>query len=389
MPSRGPLDGIRVVEMAVVVAGPAAGVMLTDWGADVVKIEPREGDPQRGNVDTSYFELDNRGKRSVSLDLKTESGRAIAQSLVSQADVFLTNMRISALRRLELDPESLTVKYPRLVYASITGYGNRGEFAQRAGYDIGAFWSRSGMALAHTPRGETPPVLRPGIGDHMTAASLVAGICAALFERERTGRGGIVRSSLLRNGAYALGSDLISQLRGFNPRPGMRRMQYNPLLAVFRTSDDRWFWLLGVQTTRHWPGVCRAIGRPELIGDTRFKDFGSLLKNRLDVLAILDEAFTTQPMDYWAEMFDREDVWWDPLQSFDEVIEDPAVWAAGALRETDYAGPTIATPVDFDGFEPGAAPRAPEAGEHTELVLLELGYQWDEIAKLQADGVIP
>lgn len=391
----GPLEGVRVVELAVVIAGPACGTLLADWGASVVKIEPPEGDPQRGNIDTSLFELDNRGKRSVCLDLKNPGGREILFRLLDGADVLVTNLRLSALARLGLDYESLSSRFPGLVYGAITGYGASGEGADRAGYDIGAYWSRSGMALAISQPGTPPPVSRPGMGDHPTGLALAAGICAALLEQRRTGRGRFVTTSLLRAGAYVVGSDLVSHARGGHPVAQVPRLLHNPLLAVYQAGDGQWFWLLGVQPTRHWPSVTRAIGRPELATDARFATMEGLMGHAREVLAILDEAFAAESLATWAEIFAREDVWWDPVLSFEQVRDDPLVRAAGVFRAADGGGGpagawTVATPVDFARApSPDLAPRAPEAGEHTEEVLLELGYDWPDIVTLKDAGAVP
>jgi crotonobetainyl-CoA:carnitine CoA-transferase CaiB-like acyl-CoA transferase len=386
----GPLEGIRVIELGVVIAGPAAAGLLGDWGADVVKVEPPTGDPQRGNAETALFELDNRGKRSVCLDLKTPGGVELLIQLLSNADVFVTNLRLPALARLGLDHESLAKRFPALIYAAITGYGTSSDGADKAGYDVGAYWSRSGMALALTPDGTEPPVSRPGMGDHPTGMALAAGICAALVERNRTGRGQFVSTSLLRTGAYVIGSDLASRANGGHLEPGLRRMMFNPLLAVYRSADERWFWLLGLQATRHWPRITRAIGRPELVDDPRFSTMRALMTNRQEVLAVLDEAFTAQPMAYWADVFAREDVWWDPLLTFDEVLTDPLVASAGVFREVaDSDDRAVAGPVDFSSLEPGPAPRAPEAGEHTEQILLDAGLDWDDITAAKDAGAIP
>ncbi|HEX4431368.1 MAG TPA: CoA transferase, partial [Frankiaceae bacterium] len=239
-----PLAGVRVVELAVVIAGPAAAAMLGDWGADVVKVEPHAGDPHRANTQTAYFELDNRNKRSICLDLKLEVGREILLRLLEDADVFVTNLRPAALAGLRLDYATLTERFPRLVYASITGYGQAAP--EKAGYDIGAFWSRAGIALALTPEGDAPPVSRPGLGDHPTGLAMVAGIAGALFQRERTGQGSLVETSLLRTGLYVLGSDLVVQMAGDRPVRGLRRALYNPLLACYQSQDGKWFWLLGL-----------------------------------------------------------------------------------------------------------------------------------------------
>jgi crotonobetainyl-CoA:carnitine CoA-transferase CaiB-like acyl-CoA transferase len=385
-----PLEGVRVVELGVVVAGPATGTLLADWGADVIKLEPPEGDPQRGNTNAVYFDLDNRGKRSVALDLKKLEGRAVAHTLVDTADVFVSNLRAGALARLGLDYETLAQRNPRLVYAAISGYGAHGEAAEKAGYDVGAFWSRSGMALALTPQGNEPPVPRPGMGDHVTSLATAAGITAALFARHTTGVGQQVLTSLLRTGAYVVSGDIATKANGTDPRAGLRRMMFNPLLGSYQAGDGRWFWLLGVQATRHWPGITRAIGRPELAEDPRFVGLDKLTRNRLEVLKILDEAFATKTLDEWAVLFAEHDIWWDPLLTYEQLLVDPVTLAAGVFRDVEGASRrTVATPVDFSTFAAGPAPTAPEAGQHTEEVLLELGYDWDAIGRLHAAGVLP
>jgi crotonobetainyl-CoA:carnitine CoA-transferase CaiB-like acyl-CoA transferase len=398
---------VKVVELGVVVAGPACAGILLDWGAEVVKVEPPEGDPHRGNIITALFELDNRGKRSVCLDLKNEAAREVLLRLLADADVLVTNLRLAALARLGLDYETLSARFPRLIYAAATGYGVTGEGADKPGYDMGAYWSRAGIAFALTQEGTPPPVSRPGMGDHPTAMALAAGVCAALVEQRTHGRGQFVTTSLLRTGSYTISCDLASHARGQLATPGLSRMMYNPILAVYQAGDGHWFWLLGLQGARHWPSIARAIDRPELAEDPRYATMADLGRNRGEVLALLDEAFARQPLDHWAEVFARHDVWWDPVYSFDEVLADPFAHAAGVFRpvaardgdatgENDAAGPTgerrvvtVATPVDFSSFQPGDAPRAPEIGEHTEEVLLDLGFDWSRIIALKDAGAIP
>ena len=383
----GPLDGVRVVELGVVIAGPAAAAILADWGADVVMVEPRKGDPQRGNTEPAYFGLDNRGKRSVALDLKTPEGRDVVLALIERADVVVTNLRSSALERLGLDWATISARFPRLVYAAITGYGTGDP--DRPGYDMGAFWSRAGTALALTPKGGEPPFQRPGMGDHITAVNAAAGICAALLARSRTGTGQLVSTSLLRAGTYVIGSDLAVLARGGRPGTRARRFMGNPLLGSYRAGDDRWFWLLGVQSGRHWPSVARAIGRPDLADDPRYADPGQLVANRRAAMELLDEAFSARPLAEWEAVFAREDVWYERVQSPEEALADPVLAAAGAFRDTEDGGRTVATPVDFSTIQAGPAPRAPEAGEHTEEVLLELGWTWADMSGLKDRGVIP
>ncbi|HEX4019167.1 MAG TPA: CaiB/BaiF CoA-transferase family protein [Frankiaceae bacterium] len=383
-----PLDGVRVVELGVVIAGPAAAAMLGDWGADVIKVEPHAGDPHRSNTVTAYFELDNRNKRSICLDLKAREGREILLRLLENADVFVTNFRPAALAGLGLDYASLSARFPRLVYAAVTGYGQAAP--EKAGYDIGAFWSRAGVAMALTPEGDAPPVSRPGLGDHPTGLAMAAGIAAALFQRERTGAGSLVETSLLRTGLYVLGSDLIVEMDGARPVRGLRRALYNPLLACYQSQDGKWFWLLGLQGDRFWPGLTRALGRPDLLVDPRFSNHGELVRHRDELIPLLDEIFSAWSMENLAAAFAREDVWWDPIQDFHDVVADPMNAAAGAFPQIDGSSRrTVASPIDFGGELPGQASRAPETGEHTEQLLLDLGYEWDDIARLQQERVIP
>lgn len=385
----GPLEGTVVLELAVALAAPAATALLGDWGAQIIKVEPLTGDPQRGNTSNSYFSQDNRAKRSIALDLTTDEGREIMLRLVDRADVFVTNIRPGGLDRLGMDASSLLDRNPRLVYAQLTGYGAEGPAADRPGYDIGAFWSRSGVAGALAGTAE-PPVQRPGMGDHTTGLALVAAINAALFDRERTGRGGVVSTSLVRTGAYVISSDLAAHANGEIAEAGLRRVLYNPLLGCYRAADDRWFFLLGLEATRHWPNVAAAIGRDDLVDDPRFADFMALITNAQDLIAILDEAFATKPLEEWRTIFDEHDVWWDPVQSFADVMADPIMRAAGVFRSMDGERVAIAGPADV-GDRPldVAVARAPELGQHTEEILLELGYDWGAISSLMERRVIP
>jgi crotonobetainyl-CoA:carnitine CoA-transferase CaiB-like acyl-CoA transferase len=383
-----PLQGIRVVEIGVVIAGPAAAALLGDWGADVIKVEPIEGDPARGNPAQSYFQLDNRGKRSIAVDIGSPAGLDITLTLLDGADVFVTNLRARALARLGLDPASLAARNPRLVYASVSGYGSDGPAEDKPGYDIGAFWSRAGVAAALVGPGREPPVSRPGMGDHTTALSLVSGILGALLERQRTGLGQTVSTSLMRAGTYFISSDISALLNGDAPQSGLRRAMYNPLLACYQAGDSKWFWLLGLQAWRHWPNVAAAVGRPDLLDDDRFSSFDALRAHREEAMAVLDEEFAKRPLSEWAPIFEAHDVWWDPVQDLDEVVADPVFGSCGAVRPMGGGMKTIAPPVDLGGHDLGPAAPAPETGQHTEEILLELGYDWDGIASLKGSSVV-
>jgi len=397
------MDGVRVVELGFWVAGPSAAGVLADWGASVVKIEPPDGDPFRGlflaasGVDLPVnppFELDNRGKRSIALALDRPEARKIAHALIARADVFVTNVRAAGLARAGLDWETLHALNPRLVYAAVTGYGDAGPERDRAAYDVGAFWSRAGIAAALTPPGGEPPYQRGAMGDHVAGITVAGAVAAALYARDRTGRGQRVSTSLLRIGLFVLGWDTSTTLRvGAAAAPMTRRATPNPLIGCYPDRDGRWFWLLGLQGDRHWPDVVRAVGRPDLLRDPRFDGMAARRANCAELVAILDAIFTTRPLAEWGPVFDREGVWWAPVQTTREVVVDPQAVAAGGFVDVPMPdGGTIrgvASPADFSGtpWTPGAG--VPECGQHTEEVLQELGYDWERIGALKAAGVIP
>ncbi len=396
----GPLDGVRVVELGVWVAGPGAGGILADWGADVVKIEPPSGDPARSFAsmlggDLPFnppFELDNRGKRSVVIDLGTDDGRGLAFRLLEGADVFVTNVRLAGLERAGLGYDAVARRCPGLVYGAITGYGLEGADRDRAAYDIGAFWARSGVAALLTAPGGTPPFQRGGMGDHTVAMSLAAGVCAALAARTRTGEGQFVSTSLLRQGLYTIGFDVNTALRfGVPIGVATRETMGNPVINSYRDRDGRWFWLIGLEGERHWPDLCRAVGRTEWLDDERFASPRGRRKNSAELCALLDEIFATRTRDEWSDVFDRENVWWAPVQDLDEVVDDPQVRASGGFVDVPDEGGTatmVATPVDFSATPWAPRSMPPDPGQHTDEVLAELGVSVDEIEKLRASGVV-
>ena len=379
--SPGPLHGTRVVELGVWVAGPAAAGIMADWGADVIKIEPATGDPQRAvfgavGVDDTLpvppFEVDNRGKRSVVLDLRTEAHGDVLHALLADADVLVTNMRQSALGRLGFDHETVSARHPHLVYGVISGYGLDGPDADRAGYDTGAFWARSGLAHTMVPPGEMPPALRSGTGDHMTGMTLAAGIMAKLLERTSTGTGGLVSTSLMRTGMYSIAWEMGIQLRfGRRSRTRPRDRNPSPLVNSYATADDRVFWLICLEADRHWPKVLAAIGRPDLAEDPRYADAQSRMEHCEPLIAELDAVFATRTLEEWGTVLDEHDVWWAPVNSIVDVIADPQA-APGFVDMTPRPGEdpyrAVRTPVDFAGFDMPAGP-VPRLGEHTDAVL--------------------
>ena len=395
------LNGLKVVEMTVWVAGPSAGGIMADWGADVVKVEPPVGDPQRNlfkaigykeDMPNPAFALDNRGKRSVVLDLRSDEGKAAMEKLLEGADIFLSNMRPSALERLNLHPSQVHERFPKLIVATVSGYGLDGPEAGRPGYDIGAFWARGGIARPLVPRAAAPVGVRAGLGDHVTGIITVSGIMGAVFERGRTGKGRFVETSLLRAGAYTIGGDIGIQLQ-FGRIESTKARDKNPLALVncYEAGDGKWFWLIGLEAERHFPGVLRALGREELAEDERFKDAKSRKRHSEDLVAEFDRGFKTQPREYWAKRFDAEDVWWAPAQSLAEVVEDEQLHAAGGFieipaGEVEEKMTAVASPVTFRGDPLTHTGPIPALGEHTAEVLSEAGMSQEEIEKVALEG---
>ncbi|HYO05182.1 MAG TPA: CoA transferase [Mycobacterium sp.] len=384
----GPMEDVKVVELGVWVAGPAAGGILADWGADVVKIEPPTGDPARtfgrmlglpqdGHAASPPFEMDNRSKRSVVLDVGTDEGRASAMDLLADADVFLTNVRPAALQRLKLDYETVAALNPRLVYGLITGYGMTGPDADRAAYDVAAFWARAGLAHLLTRPGDTPPFQRGGMGDHAVGMTLAAAVCVALVARARTSAGQLVTTSLYRQGVYTVSFDLNTYLLAGHPISiGQRESMGNPCMNNYAAGDGRRFWIVGLEGDRHWPALCRAVGQEVWLRDPRFATARDRFLNGERLIAELDAIFATKSLAEWADVFNREpDFFWSPINSLEDILGDEQFHAGGGLVDVpdgDASIPMVATPADFHGtpWEPRWA--ATGLGEHTDEVLAEL-----------------
>lgn len=397
------LAGLRVVEMGLWVAAPAAGGTLADWGAEVIKIEAPSGDPMRGlfgalsgskETRCPPFDLHNRGKRSVAVDTTYEEGRQIVERIIGSADVFLTNLRPASLERLGLDHQRLRSKYPRLIYASLTGYGHDGPDRDAPGYDVAAFAARGGVADRSTPPGDAPVNLASGMGDTVTGIATVAGILAAIVYRERTGEGRFVSTSLLRAGTYCIGMDLATRLTLGRLAPTQRRTAPpNPLLNPYAAGDGRWFWLIGAESERHWPKLLAATGDSRLT-DERFSTPRGRRRNADFLVSLLDEIFGELSRDQWAHRFDEEGVWWAPVNSAEDVLTDPQASSAGVFVDVpatqgaeDLVVSSVATPVDFDGASV-ALTAPPAVGIDTEAVLRELGMHPQELKSLHDRQVV-
>ena len=399
-----PMEGIRVVEVAQWWFVPAAAAVLADWGADVVKIEhPTSGDPQRGLMTGGLLpggggfnfmaEQPNRGKRSVGLDIGTPGGHELLGKLVAQADVFITSFLPEARRRLGIDVDDIRAINPRVVYVRGSGQGADGPDAEKGGYDAASFWSRGGLGHALTSPGADAPVFqRAAFGDSIGAMTLAGGVAAALFERERTGHVPVVDVSLFGTAMWVMAPDTIASAVMPGGIPSFARTEApNPLVNTYRTSDGRWLTLLLLQPDRYWDDFCRRIERPELLDDERFSDGINRFMNRAELVAILDEVFGTRTLDEWRDVLATHEGPWAPLQTPEEVLRDPQVAPNGYVSPvpTDDGGeaPLVVNPVQFDGDHVQLT-RAPDHGQQTDEVLLELGLTWDDLIAYKEQGAV-
>ena len=390
--------GLKVIDCASWIAGPAAATIMSDFGADVIKIEPPgAGDPWRGrtpipNAPTDYYwQLTSRNKRSLALDLKHPEGRAVLYKLVGAADVFLTNFPLPVRERLEMAPSHLLKLNPRLIYASFTAYGEEGEEAAKTGFDSTAYWARTGLMDQVRATAETPPSRSmPGMGDHPSATGLYAAIITALYRREKTGKGGVVKSSLLQNGLWANACAVQTRLFGetVGHRP-VREDAPNALANHYQTRDGRWFIMALFNEQRQLRGFLSAIGREDLADDPRFATDAARKANARALVRVLDEVFATRDLAEWRNILDGVGVTFGIVGKVDEVLEDRQMQACGALVPfADGNGMTIAAPFHVEGEEKVAPRRAPSLGQHNEAVLAEAGYSPDEIGRLRALGVL-
>lgn len=379
------LNGIRVVEFASYVAAPGACGLLADWGAEVIKVESKHGDPMRqffasvGRDDTEnrVFEVDNRGKKSIVLDIAAEEDAAIMRALILSADVFVTNVRPASLRRAGLGWEQLRTTKPDLIFASFTGFGPTGPDADKPGFDITAFWARSGLCSLASIKGGDPVPLRTGIGDHMAAVALAGAICAALLHRERTGEGQQVETSLLRMGIYASASEQAVQLQaGRLASTKGRPDAVNPLNNFFQTGDGRWLVMVPRQGSSDWPKIARALAHADWLEDSRFEGARARRNNGPALVALMDEAFGAMSWDEAAAALDSEGLIWGPVQTVAQAIDDPQAQAAGCfvtITGADGAPMVVPNgPIDFGARAGGDLRRAPHLDEHGAALRAEL-----------------
>src|SRR6266849_736420 len=393
-------SGLKVVDLASFIAGPGAAVILSDFGADVIKVEPPTGylwrfgykvPPQPRAKDNYPWHLNNRNKRGLALDLKSPEAGKILERLVKWADVLIVNTPHPARKKLKLTYEDVAQWNPGLIYADVTGYGDKGSDADLPGFDITSYWARSGLLSLIRDAGAPPTLPVAGSGDHATAVGLFSAIVMGLYRRERTGKGSYVTTSLLAEGVWACGVSIQAALcdAKFFPLHD-RKNPPNATFNVYQTSDDNWLML--VVTPDRWPALATGIGRPDLLLDARFADAAKQAANAAQLTQILDEVFAAQPLAHWREALDGAHITFGVVRSPAEVINDPQLRANDIVVPLEGAGGnlqfTISSPMQVHDVAKVPAKRAPEIGEHNEEVLKELGFSTKEIDSFLESGVV-
>jgi crotonobetainyl-CoA:carnitine CoA-transferase CaiB-like acyl-CoA transferase len=401
MPNDNIFSGLKVVDFASFIAGPSAAVILSDFGADVIKVESPAGDlwrighkipPQPAAKDAYPWHLANRNKRGITLDLKSPSAQRVLEKLVKWADVFIVNTPHPARKKLKLEYDDVAQWNPRLVYADVTGFGENGPDSGLPGFDITSYWARSGLLSMTRDAGAPPTWPVAGSGDNATAVGLYSAVVTALYRRERTGKGSYVTTSLLAEGVWSASVSIQAALcdaKFFAPHD--RKNPANAALNVYRASDGTWFLL--IVTPDKLASVAKAIGRTDLLTDPRFSDPAKLIENVPALAEILDDLFSSKPMAHWREVFDGVHVTFGVVRGPEEVINDPQLRANDIVVPIEGAGgkltSTISSPINVHGVAKVPAKRAPALGEHNDAVLKELGFSASEIDGLRESGAVP
>jgi crotonobetainyl-CoA:carnitine CoA-transferase CaiB-like acyl-CoA transferase len=401
------MQGVRVLEVAEHTFVPAASALLADWGAEVVKVEHVErGDAMRGLASSGTVNLgggvhvllehSNRGKQSIGLDLTSEDGLDILYKLAATCDVFLTNKMPSVRTKLKIDVETIRAANPDIIYVRGTGQGERGPDADKGSYDSLAYWNRAGAAMGQKQATDefVPPPPAPAFGDSIGAMTIAGGIMGALFHRERTGEATTVDVSLLATGIWSMGAALALSLQNdvpWGPPPRSSSPSGNPLVANYRTKDDRYVALCCLQPAKYWPEAVAVVGLPELAEDERFADAATILGNGNAGSELLAAAFAERTLDEWREALADFSGQWAIVQNTLEAAADPQAVANGYVSELETAEGVpfrLATaPVQYGG-EPATTRRAPEFNEHGDAILEGLGLDWDTIVDLKVRGVV-
>jgi crotonobetainyl-CoA:carnitine CoA-transferase CaiB-like acyl-CoA transferase len=395
------LEDVTVVELSMYAFAPSASAVLADWGAHVVKVvPPKAADPMMGtpiaglpgkDVGVAFmWELLNRGKRCMAVDVGSEEGRQVLLELVERADVFVTNLLPGARSRMGIEPDDLFSLNSGLIYARATGHGAEGPEREAGGFDHTDFWARTGIAhAASMVSDEFVPQPGPAMGDLSAGAFLAGAIAAALYRRARSGKGAVVDVSLLSSGLWVSSPAVVaSELYGVDAIPRMRHADLpNPLVAAYATRDGRQIYFAGIMTEGHFENFCEVIDRPDLLHDERFATGRDRMRNARECIAVLDAVFAERDLADWIEAFQGLTTPWTVVQTAAEAARDAQTEANGFVGRVEGRCSLVRSPATFDGGRPELT-RAPEHGEHTEEVLLELGRSWEDIAALKEAGAV-
>ncbi len=395
------LQGVKVVELATYAAAPGVGRMLADWGADVIKIESPNSDPVRAysasmgmpssDDENPIWQLENGNKKGISLNLRNPDGMKVLHRLLSDADVFITNNRLGALKKMKLDYDTLCVQYPKLVWGHISGLGAEGEEANKPGFDITAYWARSG-ALIDLVQPEQPPIFSPpAAGDHSVSLALAAGICAALVKQRMTGKGDRVAVSLLGTAIWGYGFMLMSTQYG-DIYPKSRSAPQHPMNTSYCCADGEWIMLSVIEYERYYNSMCNILGLQEFIGDERYCTRAAVVEHKAEFMDIMAEAFRKQDRAYWYAKLQEADIACEVIRHFKDLSSDPQGWANSNLVRFKFdSGNEAVLPCSPVQFSTNVAPpckRAPRLGEHTDEILQNVGYTEAEIAALHGSGAV-
>ena len=396
-----PLAGIKVVEVASWLAAPCCASLMADMGADVIKVEPPEGDTYRKMYDAMLgdgsvhpcYQFDNRGKRGVRVNLEDPEGNALVRQLVEDADVFITNLTQERLERYNLTDKDIHEVKSDVVYAVLSGYGTAGADSHRQAFDQTAFWARSGAMSVFGDRAEGPLISRGGYGDRTTGLNLLASILAALRLKDQTGEGQYVEVTLQRTGIWALASDVTTALfERAQPEKTSRDLPPNPIWNCYQTSDDRWLLLVMPMATPYWPKFCAMIGRDDWLNDERFSTLLGLMEHGLELIEEIKQMFRSESLDYWRDKLDASGLIWEPAAELPEVVEDPALRERGAfsfiVHEQAGAMEVVSAPFHIRGADIEVRGPAPDAGQHTAEVFVEAGLSQARVEELIAKGVL-
>jgi len=391
------LENLRVIDAASFVAGPAAATVMGDFGANIIKVEPPAGDSYRGLASryrTNYnWMLTSRNKRSLVLDITQAEGQNALHTLIETADVLIVNFNADQLKRYRLEFDYLKKRNPRLIFAHITGYGTKGPEANRRAYDVAAWWARSGMIDMMKPVGGLPPNGVGGVGDHASAMSLLSVIMMALYQREKTGEGAYVATSLSANGVWSNGMPIQGAIAGFDLSAVLAEKGYrSPFVVSYKTRDERYIILVGPNPQREWPRLCQALNREDWLSDERFSSMKDIMKLRDEVRQMMSNEFAKRPLNELVASMSEADVTYSVVEKLSDVLQDAQLIENEVLVRTHSDNPdyqwTVNSPIEIGGVKKSPITDAPSIGEHSREILSEAGFTSEDIDKLSSLGIL-